>query len=405
MKIFYGWRIAIAASALQFLQSMLLNQAFGAYLAALVSEKGWSKTALSGASALHSTEAAILGPVVGWLLDRFGSRIIIRIGVYTIGAGLMLLSQIDSVGTFYGAFIVIAIGSSMCSNPTLSVTIIHWFERKRARALSFVQFGAAFGGMFVVAVAASIQHFGWRTTAFGSGVLIWLVGWPITNLIRNKPEDVGETVDGLPPGAAEGKPIAAHARPSRAFSAREAIRTRAFWLISLGHGFALLVVTAINVHVIVHVKEMGYSIAQASLVIAIVTIGQVAGVLSGWFIGDKFEKRFVAAVCMLMHMSGMLMLTYFSNWSVIVAAALIHGLAWGLRGPFMQAMRADYFGSASIGLIIGLSSMITVIGQIGGPLIAGAFADLTGNYRVGFTVLALLAGVGSLFFVMAKKPV
>ena len=70
----------------------------------------------------------------------------------------------------------------------------------------------------------------------------------------------------------------------------------------------------------------------------------------------------------------------------------------------MQALRADYFGRSAIGMILGLSFMIIVIGQVGGPMIAGIFADLTGNYRTGFTILALLAGLGSLFFVLAKRP-
>ncbi|MGQ0752010.1 MAG: hypothetical protein ACT4PS_15875, partial [Betaproteobacteria bacterium] len=85
-------------------------------------------------------------------------------------------------------------------------------------------------------------------------------------------------------------------------------------------------------------------------------------------------------------------------------AALVHGTAWGLRGPFLQAMRADYFGRSSIGIILGLSSLILVIGQIGGPILAGLFADWTGNYRTGFTILASLCGFGSLFFLMAKPP-
>jgi MFS family permease len=70
----------------------------------------------------------------------------------------------------------------------------------------------------------------------------------------------------------------------------------------------------------------------------------------------------------------------------------------------MQAIRADYFGRRSIGLIIGLSSLITVLGNIAGPLVAGAFADLTGNYQLGFTILSLLAALGSLFFWLAKPP-
>ena len=90
---------------------------------------------------------------------------------------------------------------------------------------------------------------------------------------------------------------------------------------------------------------------------------------------------------------------------MVIGFAILHGVAWGLRGPFMQALRADYFGRSAIGMILGLSFLIIMVGQVGGPMIAGLLADLTGNYRAGFTVLALLAGLGSLFFLAAKKPV
>jgi len=184
-----------------------------------------------------------------------------------------------------------------------------------------------------------------------------------------------------------------------------ALRTGAFWLISLGHGFSLFVVSAVNVHAITHMKEgLGYSLAAASLVFALVTVGQFFGVMLGWVIGERFDKRLVAAACMLMHAAGLLMLTYATGPVILAISALVHGTAWGLRGPFMQAIRADYFGRRSIGMIIGLSSLITVFGQIGGPIIAGAFADWTGNYRAGFTLLAVLAGLGSLFFLLAKPP-
>jgi len=103
-------------------------------------------------------------------------------------------------------------------------------------------------------------------------------------------------------------------------------------------------------------------------------------------------------------MGGLLFLTYASNVAMIVAFAVLHGVAWGLRGPFMQAIRADYFGRSAIGMILGLSYMVIVVGQIGGPMIAGVLADVTGNYRTGFTVLALLAGLGSAFFLLAKMP-
>ena len=403
MKIFYGWRIVMAGGALQFLQSLLLNQAFGAYVAVLTEERGWSKTALSGAAALKSTEVALLGPVLGWMVDRFGAQGIVRAGIVTFGIGFMLLSQTDTLAGFYAAFVVLALGSSMFSNFLVSVAIIQWFEKRRARALSALQFGGALGGIFVVVVASSLQTFGWRWTAFGSGVIAIVLGWPLARVIRSRPEDHGETMDGLPPAPRDtGHP---ETPAGRTFSAGEAVRTSAFWLIALGHGFSLLAVTAVNVHAITHMKEgLGYTLAQATLVFTLVTVGQFFGVMIGWVIGEKFEKRLIAAGCMLMHAAGLLMLTYATSLVVLVASALVHGTAWGLRGPFMQAIRADYFGRTSIGLIMGLSSMVTVFGNIVGPILAGAFADWTGNYRAGFTLLAVLAGLGSLCFLWAKPP-
>jgi MFS family permease len=351
-------------------------------------------------------ESAIIGPVLGWIMDRFGPQNLIRIGVVVFGVGFILLSLIDTLLEFYGAFIVIALGSSMCGFFPINVSLINWFERMRARALSALSLGLAFGGLFVPLVGWSLVTFGWRITAAASGVLAILAGLPLAMVIRRRPEDYGETVDGFAhaPGAAALTPDSVS--PTRDFTAREALRTPAFWLLSLGHGFALFVVGAVNVHAIAHMKEgLAYTVSGAALVITLVTAFQVGGVFIGWAIGDRFEKRFIAAGCMLMHMLGLLALTYATGAPWVVAFAALHGVAWGLRGPFMHAIRADYFGRSAIGVILGLSFSIIVIGQIGGPMIAGILADATGNYRAGFTLVALLAGIGSMFFVLAKRPV
>jgi MFS family permease len=416
MKIFYGWRMVAAAASIQFLQAGLLQQAFGAYVAVLAEDRGWSKTALSGGAALQSIEGALLGPALGWIVDRFGAQGMIRVGIVVFGLGFMLLSQIDTLMGFYTAIVIIAVGSSLSGFFPLTVALVQWFEKKRARALSAMSIGLAIGGVFVPVVAWSMQTFGWRITAFSSGVLLIALGWPLARVIRRRPEDHGETVDGLPPAAPVAAPAPAAAPAPgahavrldepREFTVRQALRTRAFWLLSLGHGFALLVVTAVNVHAIAHMKiGLGYSVAEASLVITLMTVSQIGGVMIGWLIGDRFEKRYVAAVCMLMHMTGLLMLTFARGPVLLTGFAVIHGVAWGLRGPFMQAIRADYFGRRAIGMILGISTAIIAIGQVGGPMIAGMLADLTGSYRLGFTMLALVAGCGSMFFVLAKKPV
>jgi MFS family permease len=400
-----GDNVVAAGSALQFLQAGLMQQAFGAYVAVLSTEKGWSKTSLSGAAALQSVETAIIGPVLGWLIDRLGAPRMIRWGVWIFGAGLIALGCIQTLPQFYAAVIVIALGTSLCGYFPLNVAIIHWFERKRARALSTVGLGLALGGVFVPVVASSMVLFGWRATAIGSGVLAIALGWPLSRVFLRSPADIGQTVDGLPPAATVASGAAIAAEPPE-FTAREALRTRAFWLLSIGHGFALLVVTAVNVHAITHMKEsLGYSVAQASLVITLMTVAQVGGVLLGMSVGDRWNKRMIAAACMLMHAMGLLSLTYATGPAMLGAFALLHGVAWGLRGPFMQAIRADYFGRRSIGMIMGLSAAVIAVGQVGGPMIAGGLADLTGDYRLGYTLLALIAATGAIAFATATPPV
>jgi MFS family permease len=406
LKIFYGWRIVAASVGIQTLHACLLLQAFGAYVAVLSEEQGWSKTALSGAAALLSVEGAILGPLLGFMVDRFGARIMVRTGVVLVALGFFALSFTDSITHFYGAVLLIALSTSFCGYFPLSVAVVHWFRRRRARALSLTSLGLAFGGLAVPAVGWVMQTYGWRTMALISAVLWLTLGSLLASVVRGKPADIGETVDGEP--APPPEPMGATASvvlPERAFTAAQALRTRAFWLLGLGHALALLVVTAVNVHAISHMKEgLGYTLAQASFVITLMTVSQGGGVLLGAAVGDRWDKRVVAAGCMVTHMVGLLMLTYATHPLMLGAFAVLHGAAWGVRGPFMQALRADYFGLQSIGMIMGLSAVLISLGQIGGPLIAGGFADLTGNYRTGFTLLALVTGSGSLLFLLARKP-
>jgi MFS family permease len=141
-------------------------------------------------------------------------------------------------------------------------------------------------------------------------------------------------------------------------------------------------------HALIHLTEnLGYSLATAGLVLPALTFWQITGQLSGGFLGDRFDKRIIATICMALHCVGILALAYAQNVAMMMAFAALHGWAWGARGPLMQAIRADCFGTASFGKIMGVSSMIVALGSSAGPLIAGFLADRTGKTG-GFTVLA-----------------
>ena len=403
-RIFYGWWVVAAGFGLEALIGSLFFYAYGAYVVLLREEFGWSRTLLSAAFALARAESAVLGPIQGWLTDRFGPRVLIRTGMIVLGVGFMLFSRISGPVSFFLVFFVMAVGAGLGGYLPITVAIVNWFRRQRAQALSLSSVGMAMGGLMTPLVAGLMLQVGWRWTAFLSGVVIIVAGLPLAQLMRHRPEAYGWRVDG---DAADAPAAATAARgPAEAeFTARQALRTRAFWLISAGHGAALLVVSAVMVHMVVHVTErLGISLAQAAGVVSLITLTQIAGQLGGGWAGDRFSKRAIVVGCMVGHATALLLLAYATAYWMVVVFAMLHGLAWGTRGPLMAAIRADYFGSGSFGMISGISSMVVMIGMIAGPLVAGILADRTGSYVTGFTVLALMAALGSVFFLLARRP-
>jgi len=400
-RFFYGWWIVGAGFGIEMLIGALMFHAYGAYVVLLREEFGWSKTMLSAAFAMARAESGIFGPLQGWLTDRLGPRVLIRIGMTILGVGLMLFSTIGSAVTFFLTFFMMAVGSSLGGYLPISTALVSWFRRRRVLALSISSSGSAVGGILVQVVALALTRWGWRWTAFVSGLLVLLLGIPLAQLVRHRPEAFGEQPDGGDAGTSPAQRVA----PAVDFTAREAVRTRAFWLISVGHGAALLVVSAVMVHLIVHVTErLGYSLRQSASVLALMTVVQLTAQLGGGWIGDRFSKRLIVVGCMLAHAVGLLILAHAFAFWMLVAFAVLHGVAWGIRGPLMSAIRADYFGAASFGMISGISSMIVMLGMMGGPLVAGIVADRTGSYVPGFQMLAALAALGSVAFFLATPP-
>jgi sugar phosphate permease len=404
-RIFYGWWIVGAGFVLEALMGALLFHAYGAYVVLLRQEFGWSKTMFSAAFSMARAESGILGPIQGWLTDRFGPRTLIRIGMVIFAFGFMLFSQIGSPSAFFVTFFLMALGSSLGGYLPIAVAIVAWFRRRRALALSISSTGMPIGGLLTQIVALALTGLGWRWTAFLSGLLILAVGLPMARLVHHRPEPRGEWPDGEPPAPDHGAATTGRRSAGTDFTPREAMRAPALWYISLGHGSALLVVSAVSVHLIVHVTErLGYSLQQATAVVALMTVMQVAGQLGGGLAGDRFNKRAIVVGCMLAHASGLVLLASASAFWAVAAFAVLHGSAWGIRGPLMSAIRADYFGSAAFGTITGISSVVVMFGMVGGPIIAGVLADRTGSYEMGFRILAGLAALGSIFFVLARRP-
>lgn len=411
-RIFYGWWIVLGSIVLLALGGGLFLQAYGAYFVHLQRDLGWSKTALSGAFSLAQAENGLLGPIQGWLVDKLGPRAVIRAGIVIFGLGLVLLSRTDSLLVLYGAVLVIAVGASLSGLLTVNSMLANWFERRRSTAMGLATAGFGASGMIIPVVAWALNAFGWRTTAFSTGLLVILVGLPVAQIMRRAPEPYGYLPDGGPrrSPAAQGSSAPVDA-PSRAqpaagsFTVGQALRSPAFWLLNAGWAASVLAVSATLVHLIPHlVNSLQMSLATAALVMSLMTTLSLVGQVTGGFIGDRLDKRAICAVCLVGQMVGLVALAVATSLPLILFFVVVNGLAWGVRGPLMAAIRADYFGRASFATIFGFSLTVVTIAGVIGPLFAGFMADQRGDYRLGFTVLALVAGAGSVFFLLARKP-
>ena len=385
-----------------------MQQAFGSYAVALKREFGWSKTTFSAAYSLNRLESG-LGPLQGWALQRFGVKRMMQIGTVIMATGLILFSQLHSRGQFFGFYVIAAVGASLCGFLSVVTATVQWFDRKRSMALAIAQAGFAIGGLLTPLMVWSFGRFGWRHTALATGITVFVTIFPLTFVFGPTPAMLGQPIDGLTPeqaAAFDEQRAAQRARVSTlSFTAREATRTRAFWMISLGHAAALLVVGSVMAHLQLYLTgDHGFTAQHAARVAAVLPLVMLFGQVAGGWLGDRFSKQLICVLAMTGHVVGLLLLAFAHGSWMIWLFIPFHGVAWGIRGPLMQAMRADYFGTAHFGQIMGISSMVIMTGQIAGPLLAGYLADRTGTYRVGFIVVAVLASLGMVFFALAAPP-
>ena len=294
---FYGWVIVVSGAGSMALGSALLFHAFGAYVVLLQDEFSWSRTTLALAFAMQRVESGLLGPVDGWLVDRFGPRKMMLVGVVIFGIGFMIFSQLQTLFGFYVAFLVMAFGTALGSFLPASVAVVNWFIRKRTTALALMMLGLAAGGLVQPVIATGLESIGWRNMAFISGIIMIVVGVPLATLLRHHPEDSGWQPDGIrsqsqliTDSSDATEPVQQNEEIN--FTAIQALKTRAFWYIGIGHSRSLLVMGAINVHLIAHLHEsLGFSLTVAASMITVMTLTQVVGQLAGGVLGDRFDKK------------------------------------------------------------------------------------------------------------------
>lgn len=412
---FYGWRLVGVSSVIMIMSNVPLFYGMAAWFPVLESRFAWSRAQLSLAFSLSRVEGSVTGIFGGYLIERVGARRMVLIGLLVVGAGFLILGQIQNLWQFYLAFIIASTGAGLGTWLAVMTVLNSWFVRRRATAMSLAVAGAASGAILLVpALAWSIDpdQFGpdrWRPVATGIGALILVLALPVSLLVRNRPEDYGQRPDGdpEPPGPPGDAPVAARLPSPGEGGAtwRQAIRTRPFWLIALGHGPA----AGANVTVMVHLGSMlnidrGMSLQTVGLVVSTYMAISIVFNLVGGYIGDRVPIRLAIFGFSLVQSVAIAVLLLAHTIPMAFLFALLMGIGFGGRNPLMAAVRGVYFGRTSFASILGISMVPSNVAALAMPLFAGVMFDITKSYDVPFITIALVSFAASCCFLFLGEP-
>lgn len=403
---YYGWVIVTVGWLTQFTQG-IINQAFATYLSPLMAEFGWSRALLAGPRSVTQVENSILGPIEGWLLDKIGPRWMVAAGSFIMGLGLILFGITHSLWMYYLANIVIALGTGLQGLLILSVAINYWFRRKRTMANAVMLLGFATAGIVGVPAVVFIQTtMGWRTSAIMTGIFAWVVGIPLSMFLRRSPEPYGLQPDGDVPGdAAAGGTKERPAPQEYDFTLRQALRTRAFWLLAFGPTLSQLGMAAAGIHLFLHLEQdIGLSRTTAAFVWSVASITNIPARLVGGLFGDRVPKRLVLGTAMVMIAASQFVLGIATSLPMAMAYAVLYGIGWGARTPMMNAMQGDYFGRRSQGIIRGWLTVVHLPFTVAAPVIVGFMADRLGTYSPLFVILSFVGLAGAILIFLATPP-
>ena len=409
--VFYGWWLVGISGFVMTISTTPMFHAMGLWFVALESAFGWNRTQLSVAFSLTRVEGGILGPVEGYLTDRVGTRRLVFVGLTVMGIGLVLLGQVRALWMFYLAYLVMALGQGIGSWLPLTTMLNNWFNRHRAKAMGWSSSVSRLGSLLLIpAIAWAIdpdqERLGFRLTAVILGMFAIAVAFPVSRLIRNRPEDYGLLPDGDAARTISSTPGSkAVSRPQFDFTVRQAVKTPAFWYISMGHGFTSMVLIALMAHLPSLMRDNGFSIQSAAFVVTVYMSVSMVFQIVGGHVGDRVPKNLALFMFTTIQASAVLVLAYgSSDLGQIYLFAVLFGIGFGGRNPLTTSIRGDYFGRRSFGKIMGVSQVPMNVLLLIAPTFAGIMRDLQGDYVMGFTVLAALNLLGGALFLAARKP-
>lgn len=416
LPFYYGWVVVGASGTAVFARMAPAITTLTVFIYPMSQELGWSRTLISGSVSVGALASIAISPVVGWAIDRYGSRPVLVAGVLTVGASMISLAWATIPFTFYLAYASARVVFHTAAPIGASTVVSRWFVRMRGRAIGAIYlFGAIGGVVFTMSAAVMIDNFGVSTAWIFLGVTCLLVALlPNLLLVVERPEGLGLRPDGDPvnegrnveriPGENSSSYIPGALPISESWTLREATRTASFWILVM-MGFATFFVHAgINVHIAAYLRDEGLSLTNAaSVVTASWVVSAVGSIGWGWLM-ERAPARLLYSGMMVLLSAAVIVLLLADGMAGALAAAALIGLVAAGGNIIPAVVYADYFGRAALGRIRGMGEIGVLVGQSTGPLLAGIAFDLQGGYTLIFSVFAGIAAASGFLVLYARRP-
>ena len=388
--IFYGWFIVAALWIIWTAVGGIVSIGFTAFIEPLTYRFGWTYTQITFAASLRSLMMVIFTPIAGLLSDRWGARKLVFTGIVLSGMGLFLLYWTDSLTQFYLCSILIGIGYSTSTGAIPQAVIGRWFRKKMSLATGILMVSGGAAGLLVPLVTKLIDMYGWPTAMAILGIAFLVLLTPLSLVIRQSPDQYGY----LPDGEIKEKNISHQSLnyiPDTVMKtgARQFVKDRVFWHITIALLLHMLLSTAVIVHSMPFLSTIGIDRTTSSFVSGALSIVGVFGRLGfGWF-GDKLNKRWLAASGTTMIGLSLIIFgcTTTANIWVLLPAVILFGTGYGGTVTLHPVLLCENFGTINLGSVIGLSVGITAIGMIAGPPFTSWLYDSIGSYRITWFIL------------------
>ena len=371
----------------------------------LAEDLGWSRTLIAGAASLGGLVSSFASPAVGWLIDRYGARIVLAVSVLVLGLAVISLAWATVPIAFYLAY---GTGRVIFSSPVqigASVVVSRWFIRLRGRANGILTiFHSAGMVVFPLIAGLVIGVWGWERAWIVLGVIVWAVALlPTSLLIAQRPEDVGLRPDG--DGEQLSKtPNDRSDQGEPEWTLKQAMYTPALWILATGTGALFLMQAGTNIHLAAYLRDQGLGQTVATLGIAVnaVFLG-IGSIIWGWIV-ERVQARYVLAAIAATMATGAYLFIRVDTTPEALAYSALFGLGLGGMLTVPPVAYADYFGRQSLGTIRGVTEPFSSLGQAIGALVSGAIFDVTGRYYAAFIAFAVLGALTAVVTLMARPP-